>query len=552
MVDYFTPLNAYADGGSLLDYEDQNYAIDPNNPNTIDNTRLELLYGLATSAKRYVELNVREHPETGEKRPMVRKFTSHGLGQWGRRDQEEYTLPSYMDPPQTFRELADEQGNVVKDAEGNPVRIPDSTSLGGPLWVYRLQWDYAYTMLNGHYPNGEPLYVDKDGVPWYFPPADEWLAVPAFYQLSVETWADYQRIKRLPGCVLVASLWSIPVQTTHATRLVISWWAVRSSDPMRQVCLDRTLEKSRERPWRGSWSRYSARRCSLVNRGCSISPYVTSGAQAAQALTRGDIRRIGDNKAVSPDTKLKSMHAVVTQYFTHGEAKAANPYGVGELTRRHIEVQGVDIIGKESNRLAQSAAEDTANVLGGFEQFGGRNYGATGSADTPKPPSKTAQQAPARTHQLRPSSLFDEDMPDLLAASCLSRRTIERVAKSEYEAAPDTLAALELAMQLLDPANPHGIASWREIVTVEELAQLLDTTCQDAQDRIRGRKTWTASERTQLILFLTERRATWLAFLMSAGARCVHGRNRDGKPKNPSPGYTDASCEGGRDYGGHS
>ena len=32
----------------------------------------------------------------------LRKFTSHGLGQWGRRDQENYPLPDYMDPPHTF------------------------------------------------------------------------------------------------------------------------------------------------------------------------------------------------------------------------------------------------------------------------------------------------------------------------------------------------------------------------------------------------------------------------------------------------------------------
>jgi hypothetical protein len=52
-------------------------------------------------------------------------------------------------------------------------------------------------MLNGHYPGGELLYVDEDGVLWYFPQVEEWLGVPAFYQFSVETWADYQRIKHL-------------------------------------------------------------------------------------------------------------------------------------------------------------------------------------------------------------------------------------------------------------------------------------------------------------------------------------------------------------------
>jgi hypothetical protein len=123
------------------------------------------------------------------------------------------------------------------------------------------------------------------------------------------------------------------------------------------------------------------------------------------------------------ETKLKSMHAVVLRYFTHGEAKAANPYGVGELARRHIDVTGVDVTSKESSRLAQAAAEDTANVVGGREQFGGRNYGPTVTA-------ASTQQAP-RLQQL--SSLFDEEMPDLLAASCLSRRTIDNIRHSTHE-----------------------------------------------------------------------------------------------------------------------
>ena len=104
-----------------------------------------------------------------------------------------------MDQPHTLRELRDAQGQVVKDADGNPVRVPDSTPLGGPLWVYRLQWDYVYTMLTGHYPNGELIYRDDDGVPWYYVQPEPWLDEPAFYQFSVETWADDERMKHVPG-----------------------------------------------------------------------------------------------------------------------------------------------------------------------------------------------------------------------------------------------------------------------------------------------------------------------------------------------------------------
>ena len=190
IVDWFVPLNPYAEGGSLLGYEDQNYAIDPSNPNNVDTSRKEPLLCLATSAKRYVECNMRLAAD-GTRIPVLRKFTAHGLGAWGRRDQDAYVLPAYMDPPHTFRE--------EDDGHGGKTRVPDSTPLGGPLWVYRLQWDFAYTLLNGHYSDGTPLYRDADGVPWYTPQPEEWLDEPAFYQFSIETWADWQRVKHLPG-----------------------------------------------------------------------------------------------------------------------------------------------------------------------------------------------------------------------------------------------------------------------------------------------------------------------------------------------------------------
>jgi hypothetical protein len=135
--------------------------------------------------------------------------------------------------------------------------------------------------------------------------------------------------------------------------------------------------------------------------------------------------------------------------------------------------------------------------VGGREQFGSRGYGPTVAP-------VSADASTARLRQL--SSLIDEEMPDLLAASCLSRRSIEYVRHSAHEPTADTLAALELAMHLLDPTSPHGIAGWREIVTVEELAQLLHITVQDAEDRRKGRMTWQLSERALLVLYLTERR----------------------------------------------
>ncbi len=515
VVACFADLNPFADGGSLLAYEEQNFAVDPDHPNALaEPNRHEPLYCLATSAKRYVEFNGTEHPETGEQRPILRKFTSHGLGQWGRRDQDTYALPSYMDPPHTFRE--------AQDAQGNFMRVPDSAPLGGPLWVYRLQWDYAYTLLNGHYPTGDPLYRDEEGVPWYFLQHEDWLDAPAFYQFSIETWADWQRIKHLPGLRPGGFLTVYPSPDDARDPLSRMVWGdaiVRHNGSGGHGAVDyedsqaESAEVGEEEDEEAAAEHLEhVLSETLLTRDATalFSPYVTSAAAVAKALARGDIRRIGDETPVPPDTILKSMYAVVTHYFTHGEAKAANPYGVGVLTRRHIEVCGVDVIGKESNRLAQSAAEDTANVVGGQQQFGSRDYGAASSAWAPTAPSRmrSAPEDPVRTRRRRLSSLFDEDLPDLLAASRLSRKTIERVAHTAHEPLPETVAALERAMHLLAPDHLESISGWREVVSGEALADLLGITPEQAQERLRGRAMWTTDERARLVQHMGARRVS--------------------------------------------
>jgi hypothetical protein len=62
-------------------------------------------------------------------------------------------------------------------------------------------------------------------------------------------------------------------------------------------------------------------------------------------------------------------------------------------------------------------------------------------------------------------------------------------------------------MQLLNPAHPESIIGWRDSITAEALAELLDITLQDAKARFQGRKTWKEDERTRLVQCLLERRA---------------------------------------------
>jgi hypothetical protein len=222
------------------------------------------------------------------------------------------------------------------------------------------------------------------------------------------------------------------------------------------------------------------------------SPFVTTSAEAQAALKCGSIRRIADDAPLPPQEDLANLYSRISTYFTHGEAKAANPFGVGRLERRHVQVVGVDVIGKESHTLAQAAVEDTTGLLGSAELLQSQSYGNAIAAPIPL--------------QRQLSALLDEPMPDLLAASCLSRSTLNSVLHGAHEPDMGTLEALRTAMPLLDPDSRWpGIPGWRDLLTPAMLAEVLGLSIEDARLRFRGRVTWTEAERARLIVHLVER-----------------------------------------------
>jgi hypothetical protein len=67
---WFDQLNPYEQPGSILEFEDQNFSLDPSNRN-----ELEPLFCAAVSAKRYALFNL---DAAGE--PIIRKASAHRLG----------------------------------------------------------------------------------------------------------------------------------------------------------------------------------------------------------------------------------------------------------------------------------------------------------------------------------------------------------------------------------------------------------------------------------------------------------------------------------------
>jgi hypothetical protein len=292
-------------------------------------------------------------------------------------------------------------------------------------------------------------------------------------QFSIETWVDYERMKHLPGMRPGGFITIYPDPWAGCPEIQIE------DDGM-------TSENVASAPAPNDETMLSPVSSALY------SPFVTTSAEARAALKTGSIRRVADDTRLPPEEDLANLYSRISTYFTHGEAKAANPFGVGQLERRHVDVVGVEVIGKESHTLAQAAVEDTAGLLGSSELLRSQSYGNA----------MVARAAPQRSL----SALCSESLPDLLAASCLSRVTLQGLLHGAHSPDEVTLEALRTAMQLLDADSRYpGIAGWRDLLTPANLAELLSISTEDARPRFRGRMTWTEEERARLIVHLIER-----------------------------------------------
>jgi hypothetical protein len=113
---WFDALNPYEQPGSILEFEDQNFAIDSS-----QGKRLEPLFCAAISAKRYALFNLDDDGE-----PIIRKASAHGLG---------HLLSPYEDGPKS-----DERESGVRQwQEDFWKEIIKSLRSANPLEV-RLDW----------------------------------------------------------------------------------------------------------------------------------------------------------------------------------------------------------------------------------------------------------------------------------------------------------------------------------------------------------------------------------------------------------------------------
>ena len=90
---------------------------------------------------------------------------------------------------------------------------------------------------------------------------------------------------------------------------------------------------------------------------------------------RDQIRRMDNNELIS--IKHKILAECVIDYFSHGEAKAANQKGIGRLERQHLNIIEHVFIGKETHRIKDDISEESEGI---FDYEDAAEYARSGLA----------------------------------------------------------------------------------------------------------------------------------------------------------------------------
>jgi hypothetical protein len=428
---WFDLLSPYRGQPPLLELEKQNIW-----PEKKSGQRTPL-YFLGIADKRYALYNLVPNAAGPIERDgvryavRIRKFSSHGLGVYRGR------------------------GGYQTD-EGIPEPHTDVNDLGGPRWCYDLWYRFIVAVETGQDRGGAPLPRHADtGAPKYFVPtrvdqgAHPWHCEPAYYQVTVSTWhllkqnsADYDG---------------------HLVDLRPFSFFTLLPGFDRRPPLPLSVERRRMEAEIDGNPRLAAAYAALPAGQPFIGPYARTPADIAALQAQGAFNWYDTKQqawqTLPPNVRTPTLAEGVREYYQRPAYKSPIPRGHGALpipVIRHVD--RIAVTGKETNAVAQLTADETDDALmareAGMEgaQVYGVELGGPAGLIT-------------RARTLSTS--------DLQLATGLPQQTIKDIKRGRTtHPQPNTVAALGEGLWLLDPANPEGVANWRDIRS-SELATLL-------------------------------------------------------------------------------
>ena len=288
VIDWFEVLNPYEKAGSILKIEDVNYDID-------DHHRIEPLFAYAISAKRYVLFNLDDNG-----RPVIRKASAHGLGQY---------MPLYGE----------------KDA---PASIPAPAVPLGKIGVERWHYDLWFKIIEAAL-NGHPDQVALD----YHPALNQ----PAASRYGATS----------PRLLKWFKDWNISLPYEDQVK---PFGFLVSFQGKNGLWRDHTAEPADRLPGRGRPTKVR-----------NIAPVAPLNRDPMKAAKQAFDRETGES---IPVEFLKTYAECLAQYHISPEAKFTNSdyMDSGRTERRHVIASNLRLIGKEGNRLDEFEL-DTNNGL---------------------------------------------------------------------------------------------------------------------------------------------------------------------------------------------
>lgn len=204
-------------------------------------------------------------------------------------------------------------------ASTTPEPCENVYKLGGHRWMYDL-WYSAIEQIE----RGE-LRVSVGTLPI--------LSEPALTRVTVSTTGLLKRFKGIPGIrpfsfmTLLPSLNQVELLMRHTGRLV------KFEGSQQEMIQQNDLK--------------------------GVAFYASFGTNFN--AIRGQIRRMDTHELITIDHR--TLAECVLNYFSHPEAKAANPKGVGRLERQQLRIIEHVFIGKETQRIKDELAEQSEGIL---------------------------------------------------------------------------------------------------------------------------------------------------------------------------------------------
>ena len=205
-----------------------------------------------------------------------------------------------------------------------------------------------------------------------------------------------------------------------------------------------------------------------------IGPYSRTPADVKSAILRGDFRWYDRSRkqwvSIPAGIQTPTLVEGIERYYQRPAYKSPTPKVAGYLPPPVLShIDRIMVIGKETNAAAQMTADETDDNLMAREagMEGATVYGVE----------MAGLQERLRAHPLS----------DVLLSTGLPRQTIKDIKNgTTVRPSDETLAAITRGLWLLNPANPSGIAGWRDIPNSELAAMLgADWTVDDMWE-VRG------------------------------------------------------------------